>query len=46
MTDAGYDPRYLVGIVHFNRGDYFEAHEVWEDLWTRRPGRTGGFIKV
>ena len=28
-----YDPRYLAGIVLFNRGDFFEAHEVWEDLW-------------
>ena len=28
-----YDPRYLAGIVLFNRADYFEAHEVWEDLW-------------
>jgi predicted metal-dependent hydrolase len=28
-----YDPRYLAGIVLFNRGDYFEAHEVWEQLW-------------
>ncbi len=28
-----YDPRYLAGIVLFNRGDYFEAHEVWELLW-------------
>jgi predicted metal-dependent hydrolase len=34
MSDANtYDPRYLAGIVLFNRGDYFEAHEVWEDLW-------------
>src|SRR5438874_11223732 len=34
MSDADtYDPRYLAGIVLFNRGDYFEAHEVWEDLW-------------
>jgi uncharacterized protein len=32
-TCADYDPRYLAGIVLFNRGDYFEAHEVWEDLW-------------
>jgi predicted metal-dependent hydrolase len=32
--DAGqYDPRYLAGIVLFNRGDFFEAHEVWESLW-------------
>jgi uncharacterized protein len=30
---AQYDPRYLAGIVLFNRGDFFEAHEVWESLW-------------
>src|SRR6266853_2463705 len=28
-----YEPRYLAGIVLFNRHDYFEAHEVWESLW-------------
>src|SRR4051794_2522850 len=28
-----YDPRYLAGIVLFNRGDFFEAHEAWEALW-------------
>jgi predicted metal-dependent hydrolase len=28
-----YDPRYLAGVVLFNRADYFDAHEVWEDLW-------------
>ncbi len=28
-----YDPRYLEGIALFNRGEYFEAHEVWEDVW-------------
>lgn len=27
------DPRYLAGILFFNRGDYFDAHEVWEHLW-------------
>jgi uncharacterized protein len=32
-----YDPRYLAGVVLFNRGDFFEAHEVWEDLWTVAP---------
>jgi uncharacterized protein len=30
---AEYDPRYLAGIVLFNRHDFFAAHEVWEDLW-------------
>ncbi len=28
-----YDPRYLAGILLFNAQDFFEAHEVWEDLW-------------
>ena len=32
-----YDPRYLAGIVLFNRGDFFEAHEVWESLWMETP---------
>jgi predicted metal-dependent hydrolase len=36
--DTEYDPRYLAGIVLFNRGDYFEAHEVWEDLWMDTAG--------
>ena len=27
------EPRYLRGIDHFNQGEFFEAHEVWEDLW-------------
>jgi predicted metal-dependent hydrolase len=30
---AEYDPRYLAGIMFFNRRDFFDAHEVWEDLW-------------
>lgn len=21
------------GIEHFNNGEFFEAHEVWEDVW-------------
>lgn len=28
-----YEPRYLAGILLFNRQDFFEAHEVWESLW-------------
>ena len=33
-----YDPRYLAGIVLFNRGDFFEAHEVWEAIWLETSG--------
>ena len=37
-----YDPRYLEGIEHFNVCDFYEAHDVWEELWTdyRGPSRT------
>jgi predicted metal-dependent hydrolase len=40
MTEAtaGYDPRYLGGILFFNSRDFFEAHEVWESLWLELPG--------
>ena len=37
-TAGGYDPRYLAGILFFNRGDFFEAHEVWEGLWLEGAG--------
>jgi predicted metal-dependent hydrolase len=33
-----YDPRYLAGILFFNAHDFFEAHEVWEDLWAESAG--------
>ncbi|QVL34505.1 DUF309 domain-containing protein [Telmatocola sphagniphila] len=29
-----YDTRYLEGIDLFNSGDFFAAHEIWEELWT------------
>lgn len=35
---ADYDPRYLAGVLLFNAQDYFEAHEVWEDLWSESHG--------
>jgi predicted metal-dependent hydrolase len=41
-STADYDPRYLAGILLFNAHDFFEAHEVWEDLWLEctRPERS------
>jgi uncharacterized protein len=33
-----YDPRYLAGVLLFNEQDFFEAHEVWEDLWADSHG--------
>jgi len=34
MDEAAYHPLYLSGIEHFNVCDFFEAHEVWEELWS------------
>ena len=32
------DPRFYEGLKHFNAGDFYEAHEVWEDLWKDLTG--------
>lgn len=39
-----HDPRYLKAIDHFNRGEYFEAHEVWEDYWVETMDEKKGFL--
>src|SRR5437868_13358008 len=47
MTNSTlYDPRYLAGIVFFNRGDFFEAHEVWESLWMDTAGEEKRFYQA
>ena len=47
MTQAApaYDPRYLAGILFFNDRDFFEAHEVWEDLWMNSTGPERRFVQ-
>jgi predicted metal-dependent hydrolase len=45
MTPNGYDPDYLQGIEHFNAHQFFEAHEVWEDVWARTTGINHLFYK-
>ncbi len=42
---GGYDPRYLAGVLFFNAGDFFEAHEVWEDLWADSHGDERKFVQ-
>ena len=39
------DPLYLQGIEHFNACDFFEAHEVWEDLWKEYQGPSRKFFQ-
>lgn len=31
------DPRFLRGLRLFNEGEYFEAHDVIEELWLETP---------
>jgi len=46
VGDADYEPLYLAGIEKFNACDYFEAHEVWEELWTEYRGPSRKFYQA
>lgn len=39
------DPRFLEGIEHFNRGDFYAAHDAWESLWLERFGEEKDFLQ-
>lgn len=45
VQSVEYDPRYLQGIIEFNRHDFFEAHEVWEDLWRDADPADRAFVQ-
>ncbi|HZZ70982.1 MAG TPA: DUF309 domain-containing protein [Pirellulales bacterium] len=45
MDEPAYDPLYLQGIEHFNACDFFESHEVWEDLWKEYQGPSRKFYQ-
>jgi predicted metal-dependent hydrolase len=35
-----YPRQYLEGIKHFNNRRYFDAHEVWEEIWLHASDQT------
>ena len=45
MTTGPYDPRYLAGIELFNEGEFYDCHDVWEDLWTDYRGPDRAFYQ-
>ncbi|HUY36194.1 MAG TPA: DUF309 domain-containing protein [Pirellulales bacterium] len=45
MDDGQYPPLYLEGIEFFNRCDFFESHEAWEDLWSDEFGASRKFLQ-
>ena len=40
-----HDERYLQGIAFFNECDFFEAHDVWEELWADVEGPSRPFYQ-
>ena len=45
MDEGSYDRLYLKGIEYFNQCDFFESHEVWEELWTDYQGPSRKFFQ-
>jgi len=45
MNQASYHPKFLEGIEYFNRCDFFEAHESWEELWQEYSGPSRKFYQ-
>ncbi len=43
--ESPHHPLYLTGITHFNVCEFFEAHDVWEELWTEYHGPSRDFYK-
>ena len=37
MKESPVDPRFKEGLKLFNHGEFFECHEVIEDLWLETP---------
>jgi len=44
-VNAADDPRFRRGVDHFNKEDFFEAHEAWEELWHETRGEARDFIQ-
>jgi uncharacterized protein len=38
--------QYELGAELFNRGQYFDAHEVWEELWMDCPAADRRFVQA
>ena len=45
MSADDYSPLYLQGIEHFNVCDFYESHEVWEELWKDYQGPSRKFYQ-
>jgi predicted metal-dependent hydrolase len=50
MTKSAETKKFARGVAQFNRGEFFETHETWEEIWlaARAPDRTWlqGMIQI
>jgi predicted metal-dependent hydrolase len=45
MVESSHAARLAEGVALFNRGLFFEAHDVWEDLWAGTRGPERDFLR-
>ena len=45
MHAEEHHPLYLKGIEYFNECEFFEAHEVWEEIWQEERGPSRKFFQ-
>lgn len=45
MEAAEYHPLFLRGVEYFNACEFFESHEVWEELWADDRGPSRKFLQ-
>lgn len=37
---------FLAGLAHFNAGEFYEAHDAWEGVWSELEGRRALFYQA
>ena len=45
MNRSDTDERFERGIAQFNRGEFFNAHETWEEIWLAAPEPDKTFLQ-
>ena len=45
MDSEAYPPLYLKGIAYFNEFEFFESHDIWEELWSDYQGPSRRFYQ-
>ncbi|MCI0419683.1 MAG: DUF309 domain-containing protein [Acidobacteria bacterium] len=46
MPEKRHPPEFYVGLELFNRGFYFECHDVWEEIWGEAKGKNKIFYQA